>query len=349
MIERPTTTVLRVAAAASRNQTLHPIYDKAVGVKYIAWITDQWVSYDDADTFSQKKGLVKGLGLGGFLIWAIDQDDDGLTALKVAISPNKLGGMGLARGQDDWQISNKHCYVTSCDDSCDAGDIKITGQKCRTGHKRSNLCYPLSGVRTKDCIWRGNPLPCNDHCHDDEQVGIHGIKTKSPPLIHTQQPEFTTPKGKEPAAQKSKIWKDSLGRARVNPSCDYRDNHYLPRDSLVLYPAYKSTWRQQESSPKRDSQSRHNFFPSQTIFNRNPNNEHLALHHPKALRLPKMYSDQTQDSDAPSHHTKARAICRRDVYNHLQAHIFMFYLLLITLRKIHKGQHTPNSSTVSVK
>ncbi|KAF3060032.1 hypothetical protein GL218_05040 [Daldinia childiae] len=77
--------------------------------------------------------------------------------------------MSAASGKDDWQSSNKYCYVTPCDGKCDPGDIKITDQKCGTGDKRSRLCYPLSGAPDpKDYTWRGNPWYCNDYCHDDE-------------------------------------------------------------------------------------------------------------------------------------------------------------------------------------
>jgi chitinase len=127
------------------------------------------VSYDDDDTFSQKKELAKDLGLGGYLIWAIDQDDENLTALQAVISPKKLGDLGAAGDKDDWQSSNKHCYITSCDGNCDAGDIKITDQPCGDDDKRSKLCCPLSGAPDpKECTWRGNVPWCNGHCHDDE-------------------------------------------------------------------------------------------------------------------------------------------------------------------------------------
>jgi chitinase len=32
-----------------------PTWDKTAAVKYIVWNGDQWVSYDDADTFKQVK------------------------------------------------------------------------------------------------------------------------------------------------------------------------------------------------------------------------------------------------------------------------------------------------------
>ena len=127
------------------------------------------MSYDDADTFDQKKELAKDLGLGGYLIWAIDQDDEHLTALQAVISPKKLGDLGAAGDKGSWQSSNKHCYITSCGGNCDAGDIKITDQPCGDGKQRSKLCCPLSGAPDpKECAWRGNPTLCNGHCHDDE-------------------------------------------------------------------------------------------------------------------------------------------------------------------------------------
>jgi chitinase len=34
---------------------LQPTWDKTAGVKWITWNNNQWVSYDDDDTFAQKK------------------------------------------------------------------------------------------------------------------------------------------------------------------------------------------------------------------------------------------------------------------------------------------------------
>ena len=49
---------------------LKPEYDKENAVKYIVWDQDQWVSYDDEETFKQKIEFANKLGLGGLLIWA---------------------------------------------------------------------------------------------------------------------------------------------------------------------------------------------------------------------------------------------------------------------------------------
>ena len=50
---------------------LKPIYDRDSAVKYIVWDQDQWVSYDDQETFKQKIEFANKLGLGGLLIWAV--------------------------------------------------------------------------------------------------------------------------------------------------------------------------------------------------------------------------------------------------------------------------------------
>lgn len=36
-------------------RNLDPVWDKTAGVKWITWDSNQWVSYDDDDTFAQKK------------------------------------------------------------------------------------------------------------------------------------------------------------------------------------------------------------------------------------------------------------------------------------------------------
>jgi chitinase len=49
-----------------------PVHDKEAAVKYMTWDTDQWISYDDADTFAQKVEWADSVGFAGSLIWASD-------------------------------------------------------------------------------------------------------------------------------------------------------------------------------------------------------------------------------------------------------------------------------------
>ncbi|KAH9209045.1 oviduct-specific glycoprotein [Leptodontidium sp. 2 PMI_412] len=149
---------------------LTPVHDKDAGVKYITWNSDQWVSFDDKDTFKQKKDLASKLGLGGYLIWAIDQDDAQMSALSAVLDPKPLGDFKTTdKSDENWTGTNEMCYITGCGDHCQAGEIKITDQKCGK-NKKSELCCPLSGAPDpKECHWRGGDTKfCNGHCQDDE-------------------------------------------------------------------------------------------------------------------------------------------------------------------------------------
>ncbi|CAI0650579.1 unnamed protein product [Colletotrichum noveboracense] len=150
---------------------IKPVHDKEAGVKYITWNTDQWVSFDDKETFKQKKDLAAKLGLGGYLIWAIDQDDAEMSALAAVLDPKPLGDFkSIDKGDENWTGTNEMCYVSSCGvEDCKAGEIKITDQKCGDD-KKSTLCCPLSGAPDpKSCTWRGGETRwCNGYCKDDE-------------------------------------------------------------------------------------------------------------------------------------------------------------------------------------
>ncbi|KAK3168950.1 hypothetical protein OEA41_005398 [Lepraria neglecta] len=58
------------------------IHDKEAAVNYFAFKDDQWVSYDDKVTMKQKVDWANSLGLGGSMIWSVDQDDKDFTALE---------------------------------------------------------------------------------------------------------------------------------------------------------------------------------------------------------------------------------------------------------------------------
>ncbi|PHH89143.1 hypothetical protein CDD83_6594 [Cordyceps sp. RAO-2017] len=58
------------------------VHDREAAVKYISFSNDQWVSYDDEETFQQKVDWANELGLGGLMIWSIDQDDKQFSALR---------------------------------------------------------------------------------------------------------------------------------------------------------------------------------------------------------------------------------------------------------------------------
>lgn len=161
------------------SRDLNPYYDKENAVKYITWDQDQWVSYDDKDTYQQKIKFAEEQGLGGLLIWAIDQDTTKLDALAAVLYPEELKARNrLAEDSDYWKDSTaEDCYVTDCGGQCKAGFLEVEHQPCGgakpvTRHSKkadSRLCCPVTSVPdSSKCTWRGEAPSCNGHCQDNE-------------------------------------------------------------------------------------------------------------------------------------------------------------------------------------
>lgn len=81
------------------------IHDKEAAVKYFTFDDDQWVSYDDAETFDQKVEWADSVGLGGLMTWAIDLDDEHFTALSGLIGKPAGKGLNKALAQKEVEIA----------------------------------------------------------------------------------------------------------------------------------------------------------------------------------------------------------------------------------------------------
>ena len=154
------------------SKDITPTYDKAAGVKYFTWDVNQWASYDDEQTFQQKIHYANDQGLGGVLIWAIDQDDSNLDALRGVLYPEQLKATNdVANDVSYWQNQQPGaCETTSCGGSCSPGTIEITTVACPSGgNKDQKLCCPISSAPDPStCHWRGDPWFCNGQCHGGE-------------------------------------------------------------------------------------------------------------------------------------------------------------------------------------
>ena len=58
----------------NQNPSITPVLDTTDAVMYFTFTFDknQWVSFDNKDTFQQKVDWANGVGLGGAMIWASD-------------------------------------------------------------------------------------------------------------------------------------------------------------------------------------------------------------------------------------------------------------------------------------
>ncbi|KAH6634677.1 glycoside hydrolase superfamily [Chaetomium sp. MPI-SDFR-AT-0129] len=166
----------------NKKRGLVPIHDKKAAVKYMTWDNDQWISYDDADTFKQKIKWADSIGFGGSLIWASDLDDYDFTAHKGLTGNTKLGS-ALSKNQTatpvvaeiDSSFGN-NCYKEGNQfiQSCEMGFVKVGAD--RDGIDCGNIdesvcgriiCCPKTSGMT-DCMWRGSGGDCNGQCHEGE-------------------------------------------------------------------------------------------------------------------------------------------------------------------------------------
>ena len=160
--------------------SLKPIWDHEIGVKWITWDSNQWVSYDDGDTFKQKKDFANSRCLGGLMVWAMDQVDQ--------TASNGLGpGNGVTPDQQNNaqqmsadQAAGVTCKTTDCGAGCPHGSHKVaetngqpgqlsTSSRCEKGKYREVCCD--DGTTIGKCQWRGYRgagLSCISGCADGE-------------------------------------------------------------------------------------------------------------------------------------------------------------------------------------
>ena len=155
--------------------------DKDAAVKQVVWDNNQWVSYDDADTFKLKIDYANGLGLGGLMVWAVSTDDTKWTATRALTGST---GFSALKSYSSGPNTLQPDPITSCTwGSCGtkltcptnmspawSGNGKKIGPAgiysgCRSGQSRA-YCCPSSGVPT--CTWRGTAPWCNGKCLDTE-------------------------------------------------------------------------------------------------------------------------------------------------------------------------------------
>jgi len=66
-------------------------FDEAAAVKIVTWDSNQWVSWDDAETLRLKVEYANMRCLGGTMVWAIDLDDGTLiNALSGSLNRPKM-------------------------------------------------------------------------------------------------------------------------------------------------------------------------------------------------------------------------------------------------------------------
>lgn len=168
-----------------KKQNINVTYDADAAVNYITFgdNMDQWVSYDSNRTFQQKLDYADEVGLGGIMIWSVDQDDSSFSALESLIGkslPSYQSHMKRSSTVDanSWKsLNGEACKVSDCIDGDSnppsgyglAPDGKFP-DKC-SGSKYKFVWCPLNEMPS-ECEWRGSGS-CHGQCHEAEVTLAH--------------------------------------------------------------------------------------------------------------------------------------------------------------------------------
>jgi len=91
--------------------SLTPTLDKNAAAKWITWNSNQWVSYDDSETFGLKLQYADSKCLTGTMVWAIDMDSDETPAAD-ALNSGSYGSQS-AIDTVQQQVNAQMRYATS--------------------------------------------------------------------------------------------------------------------------------------------------------------------------------------------------------------------------------------------
>jgi chitinase len=163
-------------------------WDKEAAVNYMVFDDDQWVSYDNKKTFKQKVDWANSVGLGGVMIWSIDQDDNEFSALTGLLgrSPGDFDSITKKSAVTDtghWASMNgQKCIETDCATVplCPTGyqlapfdNPKSFKDDCGGSESRV-ICCPVDAM-PESCTWRGgeSSRSCHGQCHAGEMTLFH--------------------------------------------------------------------------------------------------------------------------------------------------------------------------------
>lgn len=195
--------ILSYAEVVSRNQSLNTqtYYDPVSTVKYSTYGGNQWISYDDAQSFADKKAFLSSHCISGLMVWAVDQDTLDYQALGGLLGDSSISNSLIVGGEPDAAekaaltsafaaYNGQNCFVTKvCTDGtqaqkgpdqvCPAGMTSVSTAHspvqapglplqgaCSTGWYRY-ICCPTKAM-PQNCQWNGAPqrseFGCSGKC-----------------------------------------------------------------------------------------------------------------------------------------------------------------------------------------
>lgn len=173
-----------------QDQQSRIVHDEEAAANYIVFgdNNDQWVSYDDKTTMQQKVEWANSVGLGGVMIWSVDQDDADFSALEGLLGrdlPSFEDNMRRTVEADanHWtSVNGQGCMVSDCLNQFENppsgfGTAPNGGKfpdKCGSdsdGQKYKHVWCPTNAM-PQTCQWRGSGS-CHGQCHEGEVTLAH--------------------------------------------------------------------------------------------------------------------------------------------------------------------------------
>jgi hypothetical protein len=131
------------------DNSIKPTFDEDAAVEILTW-DDQWVTYDDADTFLLKTNFARSECLGGVMVWAISHDTaDGkyTEALSKVTSRSFISRKSVTSGDDETEITISHqhpqCKWAGCKEGCPSGYAMVS--RSDDGARKGEYMYDESG------------------------------------------------------------------------------------------------------------------------------------------------------------------------------------------------------------
>ncbi|KAJ3462340.1 hypothetical protein MRS44_007126 [Fusarium solani] len=155
-----------------KERNLKPQLDEEAAVKVATW-GNQWVSFDDEETFKLKSEYAQSRCLGGVMVWAISHDTkDAKYSQALAKAVGRKLSKRSFENEEIYEIKefpNEQCRWTNCKESCPKGWVPVPrsdgGARTKKGEMmwdetgcggdgRHTFCCP-KGDKMQTCGWYG--------------------------------------------------------------------------------------------------------------------------------------------------------------------------------------------------
>ncbi|KAI2789668.1 hypothetical protein POX_d05163 [Penicillium oxalicum] len=122
-------------------QQLSSTFDKEAAVKILKFNTNQWLTYDNGDTFKLKTDFARSECLGGVMVWAVSHDlpYGNFSRVLGETIGRKVTSLQFDKESDSLEVTKTHqqCKWTNCFEDCPKGWSRIdrTDPGARTDEK----------------------------------------------------------------------------------------------------------------------------------------------------------------------------------------------------------------------